>query len=452
MGVSAWEEAQRSVIGSLAIDGDHVAGEVFQTAKPGHFGDQALRHLFEATRSLWNDNRPIDAVTILDAAGKDYHDLLRTCMIQTPTSANISAWLEICRSSARLDAMKAEALAIINAESESEAVEAYERMGTQLQDAGRIERMTLGQLIEQYLDRMQDKTPVSYLNWGFEKLDRALYVSAGQFGVIAADSSSGKTALTLQFAYHQAAGGKRVGFISLETPWESLGDRLMAEKQLCGIPLSAAHQKNLTEDHFRRAGSAGIRSDGVSLTLYRNCFTLQEIRSVILQDRLDVVYIDYVQLIDAPGKERWDIVTHISMGLHRMAQQLGTIIIGLSQITPAVKGSKQAPTKDDLRESRQLKQDADFIMLLYPDTEDGADANGRVLELAKNKDGRLIRSRLNFEPDYMTFTYRAPSVNEMRGQGKTLKGMRHANAAGAGAASEQASFVVLQNDTEDLPF
>ena len=116
---------------------------------------------------------------------------------------------------------------------------------------------------------------------------------------------------------------------------------------------------------------------------------LQAIRARTLMRKFDVIFIDYVQLIDAPGQERWDIVTGISMSLHRMAQQLGVTVVGLSQITPAQKGGKQAPTKDDLRESRQLKQDADFILLLYPDTDEEAPPNTRILEIAKNKDGRL---------------------------------------------------------------
>ena len=78
-----------------------------------------------------------------------------------------------------------------------------------------------------------------------------------------------------------------------------------------------------------------MKSDGVPLRIIRKADSLERIRAVTLRRRLQVVFIDYVQLIDAPGRERWDIVTNISMGLHRMAQQLGVTVIGLSQITPA---------------------------------------------------------------------------------------------------------------------
>ena len=446
MDLTAWKRAQESVIGALLIDPDYSAGLIFQSAKPSHFGETELRHVFEAARELWNENRQLDAVTILDRAGSEYEQLLRDCMINTPTARNLPAWLEICQDSARLTAMQAEALAIVNADRADDAAAAWERMGTMLQDADQGEDLSLGELIGDYCDRMQDKRPVRYLNWGIESLDRDLYVSGGQFGVIAADSSVGKTALALQFAYHMAADGHRVGFFSLETPKENLEDRLLAQYQVAGIPLPSTKRKKLTEEDLRAAGEAGMRSDQIYLRILRNYETLERIRAKTIQRRFDVIYIDYVQLIDAPGRERWDIVTNISMGLHRMAQQLGITVIGLSQITPAVKGQK-APTKDDLRESRQLKQDADFILLLYPDTEEGVPPTARVLEIAKNKDGRCARLRMDFEPEHMTFKYHAKTMPELWSEGRAVKAAQRARKPKAG------EFVELPpGKGDDLPF
>lgn len=445
MDLTAWKRAQESVIGALLIDPDYSAGLIFQSAKASHFGETELRHVFEAARELWNENRQLDAVTILDRAGSEYEQLLRDCMINTPTARNLPAWLEICQDSARLTAMQAEALAIVNADRADDAAAAWERMGTMLQDADQGEDLSLGELIGDYCDRMQDKRPVRYLNWGIESLDRDLYVSGGQFGVIAADSSVGKTALALQFAYHMAADGRRVGFFSLETPKENLEDRLLAQYQVAGIPLPITKRKKLTDEDLRAAGEAGMRSDQIYLRILRNYETLERIRAKTIQRRFDVIFIDYVQLIDAPGRERWDIVTNISMGLHRMAQQLGITVIGLSQITPAVKGQK-APTKDDLRESRQLKQDADFILLLYPDTEEGVPPTARVLEIAKNKDGRCARLRMDFEPEHMTFKYHAKTMPELWSEGRAVKNLQKVKKPKAG------ELVELPGRGDDLPF
>ena len=423
MDLSTWKRAQESVIGSLLIDPEYSAGLIFQSAKPSHFNVPELRHVYEAAQQLWSENKQLDPVTILSRAGSEYEDLLRTCMINTPTARNLSAWLSICSDSARLTAMQAEAMAIVSADRADTAAAAWERMGGLLQENDQGEDLSLTDLIGDYCDRMNDKRPVRYLNWGIQALDKELYVSGGQFGVIAADSSVGKTALALQFAYHMAADGHRVGFFSLETPKENLEDRLLAQHQVAGIPLPNTKRRKLSEDDMKSAGEAGLRSGDIFLRILRNYETLERIRAKTIQRRFDVIFIDYVQLIDAPGRERWDIVTNISMGLHRMAQQLGITVIGLSQITPAVKGQK-APTKDDLRESRQLKQDADFILLLYPDTEEDARPNARILEIAKNKDGRCARLRMDFEPQHMTFKYRVPDVNAMRSEARMAKEVR----------------------------
>ena len=446
MDLTAWKRAQESVIGALLIDPDYSAGLIFQSARPSHFGETELRHVFEAAREIWNANRKLDPITILDRAGSEYEQLLRDCMINTPTARNLPAWLEICRDSARLTAMQAEALAIVNADRSDDAAAAWERMGTMLQDEDQGEDLSLAELIGDYCDRMQDKRPVRYLNWGIESLDRDLYVSGGQFGVIAADSSVGKTALALQFAYHMAADGHRVGFFSLETPKENLEDRLLAQYQVAGIPLPSTKRRKLTEEDLRAAGEAGLRSDQIYLRILRNYDSLERIRAKTIQRRFDVIFIDYVQLIDAPGRERWDIVTNISMGLHRMAQQLGITVIGLSQITPAVKGQK-APTKDDLRESRQLKQDADFILLLYPDTEEEAPPNARVLEIAKNKDGRCARLRMDFEPEHMTFKYHAKTMPEIWSEGRAVKAAQRAKKPKDGELVE-----LPPGKGDDLPF
>ena len=445
--LSSWTEAQQAVIGSLLLDPEHTAGEIFGRARAQHFGDAAMRHVFEAAKTVWEDNRPLDPVTVLAAAGDDYHKLIRTCLEATPTAANAVPYLEICRDFARLAAMQAEALAIINAESAEEAAAAYERMGEQLRGTEDTEDVTLTELIGDYIDRMRDKRPPDYLSWGIETLDTTLAVSQGKFVILAADSSVGKTALALQFAYHIAETGKRVGFFSIETDKESLANRLMAEKQVAGIPLPETKKKQLTEDDFVRAGKAGMKSDRVPLRIIRRADTLEQIRARTLMRKFDVIFVDYVQLIDAPGRERWDIVTNISMGLHRMAQQLGVTVVGLSQITPAAKGGKNAPTKDDLRESRQLKQDADAILILSPSADEDDPENTRILEVAKNKDGRCGKLKLRFEPEYMSFTPLI-TMNGLRGEGKITKGRKPTKACGA----DQVKLEELPGGEEELPF
>ena len=417
---NAWTLAQISVIGSLLIDPEPCAGLIFQRARSEQFSDASLRHVFEAARGLWNENRKLDAVTILDAAGSQYEELLASCMQQTPTAANVSDYLDILQRSARLDALRGAAYEILNAHSDTEAAAIYERMGQALRDTEDVEDLSWSECVHDYLDRMGDKTPVDRLRWGIEQLDSRLSVTPGKFVILAADSSVGKTALALQFAYHMASTGKRVGFFSLETDKESLTDRLMAEAQVAGINMPRTKEKALSDRDWRAASAAGDRSTGIPLRILRRAETIEQIRSRTISRRFDVIFIDYVQLIDAPGRERWDIVTNVSIGLHRMAQQLGVTVIGLSQITPASKDAKKAPSKDDLRESRQLKHDADVILIMSL-SQEGAGVF-RELQIAKNKDGPLGRMLLSFDAEHMSFAYREPpKPNPFAEMGKLQK-------------------------------
>ena len=400
--LSTWQQAQQAVLGSLFKDPDEYAGLIFQEAVPAMFGDPAMRHIFEAARDLWNDGRPIDVVTVGAKAGEEYAELIYNCCTLTPTAHNAPSWLGIMRDEAKISGLQSEAMAIVNAKTLEEAMACYERMGQLLSQTDTDDGMTLSEMISAYLDRMNDPKPVDYLRLGITQLDRALAISPGTFVIIAADSSAGKTALALQFSVHIATSGKRVGFFSLETPEEPLQNRLMAELQLAGIPMPSSQHKKLSDEDLHRAMEAGIRTAQTHMRFYRKIDTLEKIRAATIRHRFEVIFIDYVQLINLPGADRWQVVSQISMALHRMAQELGVTIIGLSQITTE-KGRKTI-TVNDLRESRQLKQDAEVILLLNRSTDEEDDDSIRILDVGKNKDGWLPSIKLKFIAEHMTFT------------------------------------------------
>ena len=447
MDLKGWQQAQVAVLGSLLIDPEHTAGLVFSTARSEHFGDPALRHVFEAARGLWEDKKPVDAVTVLSSAGGAYAQIVEECMRVTPTAANVEIYLELIRDAAKLDAIHQAAREIGEAEELGAAATAYESLGGRLRDLDQYEDRSFAELIGRWADRMQDPTPPDYLRFGIEQLDGYLNVGRGKFVILAADSSVGKTALALQFAWHMAAQGKKVGFFSLETDADTLTDRLLAEAQTAAVALPRSKRKQLGERDWRAATAAADRPAAGRLRILNRFRSVEQIRRRTIMRGFDVVFIDYVQLLEAPGRERWDIVTNISIGLHRMAQELGVTVIGLSQITPAAKGAKSAPSKDDLRESRQLKHDADVILIMSLSSE--GSGMFRELQVAKNKDGPLGRMLLDFDPEHMTFSYRAPETasetgKHLRADGRKIKRR---------AADGQQSFADLAEDEGgELPF
>ena len=395
-----WTQAQRAVIGSMLLD-ERCVGEVLQATDELHFADSTCLHLYRAIRALWDDRRPVDPVSVLAEAGGGYEKTIAEIMQATPTANNVGRYVEILRDSASLSAYQSAAMEILHCETAAQAAKVWDRLGRIRMKAEKSRCVTLSEAISRYLDRMNDDTPPDYLSFGIKQLDRLLNVGRGKFLILGADSSAGKTALALQFAYHFAETGKKVCFFSMETDNDTLTDRLMAETQVANINLPRTKLKALTSTDYSRAVDAGQKSARVSLMLNDSCETVDEIRTWTIQEGFDVIVVDYLQLLNADGEKRWDIVTNISMQLHRMAQKLGVTVLALSQVTPSAKGAKL--TMDDLRESRQLKHDADVIMILERCDEF---PNGRSLTIAKNKDGKRNQGmKLNFDPEHMTFSY-----------------------------------------------
>ena len=413
----AWDAAQAAVIGALLLNADENAGKIFRSAKASYFGTESLRHIFESAQGLWFERRPIDVLTVLHAAGNEYSDRLAECMNIAPAPGMLDEYLHILRDEARLSAISSAASPILWAKSEAEALEAYEKLGKILRDTDTIEDLSWEEMVGRYLDRMNDPAPPNYLSFGIPQLDETLFVSPGDFCVLAADSSTGKTALALQLAFHMASSGKRVLFFSLETSMEKLEDRLMSEKQVAGVPMLHSKKRALTDDDYLRSTDAGMHAGKIPLRVIRRAETLAQIENRIVMHAADVVFIDYLQIINHRSpRGRVEAVAEISMELHRMANRLGVTIVALSQVTPPDSGKI---TINDLRESNQIKQDAEVILLLMKDkTFPGA----RRLVIGKDKDGATNRNLLlAFDPQHMTFSYaKRKEPSQVPGQGAAM--------------------------------
>ena len=181
------------------------------------------------------------------------------------------------------------------------------------------------------------------------------------------------------------------------------------------VSLGRLKGKHLTDEEMDAIMEAGERSDKRQLRILETArYTVEDIRAKTIARGFQVIFVDYVQMIPTRKKDRYEAVTDISISLHALAQELGVTVIGLSQVTvPETdkKGRRRYISKEDLRESRQLKQDADVILLL--DLQDPADRNGyRVLQIEKNRDGPLAHMVLSFDPSRMRFSYVEPPESD----------------------------------------
>lgn len=212
---------------------------------------------------------------------------------------------------------------------------------------------------------------------GLRDLDRLLGpLRGGDYLVLGGAPSMGKTSLALSMASKVADAGLGVAIISLEMTGQSLAFRAMAEQ--AGVPYADIIRGKVGEDDFRKVveGVQVIKDRAIEI-VQPHVKDLHAINAALSRikrgfegkgKKLGLVLVDYLQLVRAPGKGRYEIVSNVSTGLKSMAMQLDVPLIALSQLSRDVaKREDHRPRMDDLRESGQIEQDADMILFTHRD-------------------------------------------------------------------------------------
>ena len=184
---------------------------------------------------------------------------------------------------------------------------------------------------------------------GFAHLDSALSgggFQPGQLVIIAARPSVGKSAFACGTAFHAARQGRKVLLFSLEMSAEQMSERVAGygefERESIFIDESMSHT---VDDIVARSHHVKAEEDG-----------------------LDLIIVDYLQLMEGTGSgpgNRVQDVSHMSRRLKMLARQLEVPVIALSQLSRDIeKREDPTPKLSDLRESGSIEQDADIVIFL----------------------------------------------------------------------------------------
>ena len=384
--------AQAAVLGAMLIDADCIADVLADTSEP-MFVSSVYRTVYGCIRQLFHEAQPVDPVTVgaalKERAGQDYGELLVQLMDVTPTSANVGSYVEILKRESIVWRLRSIGAALAETEDLPAAEKLMEKANAAMSLKSGVEVWDMTQMWENFCQRHAQTAKTEYIRWGYDFIDERVYTARGDYCVIGGYSSAGKTCLALCMAMKMAQQ-YRVGFFSYETDKEKLTDRIMSAKAMVG--LSDIKQNKLGEKEWEELAYAASSLSRTGLQIMQcSGFTVADIQSVALSRHYDVVFVDYLQLVEADGRKGWgrpEEVGSISRGLQRMSHEHGITAVVLSQLTPDDGRKKnEAPTMYDLRESRQIAMDADVIFLLY--LEDPADRAGpRILKCDKNKDGQ----------------------------------------------------------------
>lgn len=237
----------------------------------------------------------------------------------------------------------------------------------------------------------------------------------------------GKTAFALQLARGMAKAGKKVGFFSLETSAPDAADRLVANA--ADVPLPAIKHRRLDNAAIGRAAREAEAMYEADFDLIEAAgYTTDEIQEDTIANGYEVIFVDYVQIVQAANAD--DVtrqVRSVSIALHNLALRLHCTVVALSQVTPPernkITGRRRELSMWDLRESRQLTQDGEAILMMELSDHDDYSSN-RLLTIAKNKDGPCGRMTLSFDARHMRFDYvppyEDPTVAEARDRNEKM--------------------------------
>lgn len=202
--------------------------------------------------------------------------------------------------------------------------------------------------------------------------------------ILAGRPSMGKTSLATNIAFNIAKAYKKgkkpdgsegaisggvVGFYSLEMSAEQLAARILSEAS--EVPSEQIRRGDMTEAEFRRFVDAAKALE--SCPLYIDDTPALPIAQLAARARrlkrehgLDVLIVDYLQLVRGTAENRVNEIAEISMGLKAIAKELNIPVIALSQLSRQVESrDDKRPQLSDLRESGSIEQDADVVMFVF---------------------------------------------------------------------------------------
>jgi replicative DNA helicase len=243
---------------------------------------------------------------------------------------------------------------------------------------------------------------------GFPALDRILAggLEPGALAIIAARPGVGKTALLANVALKACDRGLRAMLFSLEMPREAIARRLVAT--LSRVPLTNLRTGQLNPEEWKRLAAAQDRLSGMRLVIddtpaLTTDQVLARARRRALVGGVDLVLVDYLGKIAARGENRTAAVGAIARGLKDAARSLSVPVIAAAQLSRLNVREDRPPALSDLRDSGEIEQEADVVLLLHSVA---ADVGARVVQVvvAKHLNGPTGECKLIFNESTVGFS------------------------------------------------
>lgn len=422
-------EMEQSVLGAILQDNDTFA-ELVDTLQEDDFYRDAHRLLYRAMRDLFQDNIPIDVLSVnewlkkkdrLDAIGGPAY--LAELIELVPTVAHVDYHARVVREKSVLRAViqMTNDIVVECHEEDADADKLIDRAETRILDVrqaasgGAFQTAAAG--VRDALHHLEQLAAssgeVTGLATGFSDLDKLTGgLQSGNMLVVAGRPSMGKTTFALNIAAHVAQGKNPVAIFSLEMTARELWLRLLsAETQ---INSEKFRRGKLGKEEWRRLTDAASTFHATKLFMSDSVVTVGGIRTQARRIKaqaggLSMVIVDYLQLLTGQGRaeSRQQEVSALSRALKRLAVELDCVVVAVSQLNRAPESrSGNKPMLADLRESGAIEQDADLVALLYRDEAYNTDSDDRgvaEINIAKHRNGPTGTLQLAFRSEFTRF-------------------------------------------------
>ena len=434
-------DAEQAILGAILLDNTSY-NEAAEVLRPEDFYSDGHRRLFARIAELMDAGRPVDAITLTDEllkkreleaiGGVAYIASLTDALPRRPS---IAQYVRIVRDKSLLRRLikacnATMATAVDQMSDAADIIDEAERVIFEIAEnkiaAGflslpEVVKQAYGNL-DKFVDSF-DTQDFRGLKTHYSKFDeKTRGLQPMDLIIIAARPSMGKTAFAVNIAENAAVlDNKVVGIFSLEMSREAL-----LERMLCSQAKVDSHRLRngfLPNEDRRKLIHAATKlmeapiyiddTPGISLTEMR-----AKARRLKAKGQLDLIIVDYLQLMSGGGGRRYENrtqeVSDISRGLKKLAKEIKAPVIALSQLSraPETRGKgEQRPQLSDLRESGSIEQDADVVAFLFReeyyvrDKEDIPADIENIAEviIAKQRNGPTGTVKLVFQKEFTRF-------------------------------------------------
>jgi replicative DNA helicase len=427
-------EAEQSVLGGIFLDSEAWL-KVVERIHVDDFYRKDHRIIFNAVTALESEGKPFDIVTVAEwleshqqldqAGGLSY---LAALAENTPSVSNIAAYADIVRKRSilrqliRVTSNISETVFNPMGRSSEEILDHAEQAIFEIaeqENRGRRDFQQINGLLSQALDKIDElfrkKNPITGVETGFDDFDKQTAgLQPSDLIIVAGRPSMGKTAFAINIAENAAIRNNlSVAIFSMEMSGEQLAMRMLASLARINQQKIRTGRLDSDEDWARLVSTVSMMQDKKMFIDDSPALTPAELRArcrrLCREHNLDLVIIDYLQLMQVPGtkENRATEISEISRSLKAMAKELRVPVVALSQLNRSLEQRpNKRPVMSDLRESGAIEQDADVIAFIYRDEvyhEDSPDKGKAEIIIGKQRNGPIGMIHLAFLGQYTRF-------------------------------------------------